>query len=65
MGRGFLSKAGSDAPNVLTTNSLLVSKLATYLRGKDVESGGFSADRRDAQFNILKESQAEVLDLSH
>jgi hypothetical protein len=35
------------------------------LRGKDLETGEFSADRRDSQFTILRDSQAEVLNLTH
>lgn len=34
------------------------------LRGKDLESGEFSSDRRDAQFEILRQAQAKVLDLT-
>ena len=35
------------------------------LRGKDLETGEFSTERRDAQFKILKDAQAEVLNLTH
>ena len=35
------------------------------LRGKDVETGTFSAERRDEQFSVLKEAQAHVLNLTH
>lgn len=35
------------------------------LRGKDVETGEFSVDRRDTQFKILQEAQAEVLNLTY
>jgi hypothetical protein len=35
------------------------------LRGKDVESGEFSAERRDTQFRVLQDAQAKVLDLTH
>jgi hypothetical protein len=35
------------------------------LRGKDLESGLFSVERRDAQFKVLQESQANVLNLTH
>ena len=35
------------------------------LRGKDLETGDFSIERRDAQFARLKEAQAQVLDLTH
>lgn len=35
----------------------------SILRGKDLETGEFSAERRDAQFNILQEAQKKVLDL--
>lgn len=34
------------------------------LRGKDLDSGEFSADRRDVQFEILRQAQAKVLDLT-
>jgi hypothetical protein len=35
------------------------------LRGKDLDSGEFSAERRERQFAVLKEAQADVLDLKH
>jgi hypothetical protein len=35
------------------------------LRGKDLSTGEFSAERRDAQFSLLREAQARVLDLTH
>jgi hypothetical protein len=35
------------------------------LRGKDLETGDFSADRRDSQFKVLQDAQAEVLNLTH
>lgn len=35
------------------------------LRGKDMESGAYSAERRDQQFGMLREAQAEVLNLTH
>lgn len=34
------------------------------LRGKDLENGEFSETRRDAQFKVLREAQAEVLNLT-
>ena len=34
------------------------------LRGKDLDTGEFSADRRDLQFEILRQAQAKVLDLT-
>lgn len=37
----------------------------SILRGKDLESGEFSDARRDAQFDLLKASQAKVLNLNH
>jgi len=37
----------------------------SILRGKDLETGQFSAQRRDAQFSVLKEAQARVLDLQY
>jgi hypothetical protein len=35
------------------------------LRGKDLETGEFQSERRDAQFTVLQQAQAEVLDLKH
>jgi hypothetical protein len=35
------------------------------LRGKDVDTGEFSAEKREAQFTVLKDAQARVLDLTH
>jgi hypothetical protein len=35
------------------------------LRGKDLDTGFFSIERRDAQFKILQETQSKVLDLTH
>jgi hypothetical protein len=35
------------------------------LRGKDLDTGVFSVERRDAQFKILQETQANVLNLTH
>lgn len=35
------------------------------LRGKDMETGEFSPERRERQFALLQTSQAEVLDLTH
>ena len=37
----------------------------SILRGKDLQTGEFSAERRDAQFALLREAQIEVLDLQH
>jgi hypothetical protein len=37
----------------------------SILRGKDLETGQFSGERRDAQFNVLKQAQARVLNLQH
>lgn len=34
------------------------------LRGKDLETGQFSAERREAQFAVLREAQAKALDLT-
>ncbi len=36
----------------------------SILRGKDLETGVFSDERREQQFSILKDAQAKVLDLS-
>ncbi|MHB9149124.1 MAG: GmrSD restriction endonuclease domain-containing protein [Thermoleophilia bacterium] len=35
----------------------------SILRGKDLDTGEFSVDRRDAQFDVLKGAQAETLNL--
>lgn len=35
------------------------------LRGKDLDTGLFSPERRDLQFEVLREAQAQVLDLKH
>ncbi|MCS6926058.1 MAG: DUF262 domain-containing protein [Candidatus Binatia bacterium] len=35
------------------------------LRGKDMETGAFSAERREAQFKVLRDAQADVLNLTH
>jgi hypothetical protein len=35
------------------------------LRGKDLETGEFSNDRRDSQFLVLKHAQTEALNLTH
>jgi len=35
------------------------------LRGKDLETGEFSDSHRNAQFKVLQEAQAEVLNLTH
>ena len=37
----------------------------SVLRGKDMENGEFSDDRRDAQFETLKQAQAKVLNLQY
>lgn len=37
----------------------------SLLRGKDLETGAFSAERRGQQFSILRKAQAEVLNLTH
>jgi len=37
----------------------------SILRGKDLQTGEFSAKRRDAQFALLREAQAQVLNLQH
>ena len=34
------------------------------LRGKDMETGEFSAERREAQFKILQDAQSDVLNLT-
>ncbi len=35
------------------------------LRGKDMDTGEYSPDRRDAQFAVLRAAQEDVLDLTH
>lgn len=35
----------------------------SILRGKDLETGVFSIERRDTQFNVLKEAQAKALNI--
>jgi hypothetical protein len=35
------------------------------LRGKDLETGAISVEKRDAQFALLREAQARALDLRH
>jgi hypothetical protein len=37
----------------------------SILRGKDLETGELSAERRNAQFEVLKQAQARVLNLEH
>ncbi|HIE10875.1 MAG TPA: DUF262 domain-containing protein [Kiritimatiellae bacterium] len=37
----------------------------SILRGKDLQTGEFSPERRDAQFALLREAQAQALDLQH
>lgn len=37
----------------------------SLLRGKDLQTGQFSAEQREKQFATLKESQDDVLDLQH
>ncbi len=35
------------------------------LRGKDLDTGEFSSERRDAQFKVLQDAQSDVLNLTH
>lgn len=37
----------------------------SILRGKDLQSGEFSEERRDAQFSVLREAQSQVLNVQH
>lgn len=37
----------------------------SILRGKDLQSGEFSEERRDAQFSVLREAQSQVLNIQH
>ncbi len=37
----------------------------SLLRGKDLETGSFSAERRDQQFAVLKKAQSEVINLTY
>jgi hypothetical protein len=40
-------------------------EITPYLWGQDLDTGVFSIERRDAQFKILQETQAHVLNLTH
>ena len=42
-----------------------LSYVYSILRGKDLETGQFSSERRDSQFEVLKKAQARVVDLQH
>lgn len=42
-----------------------IKSVYQVLRGKDLDTGEFSVERRDAQFKILQDAQAEVLNLTH
>ncbi len=42
-----------------------LSNVYSILRGKDLESGEFSSEQRDRQFNILKAAQARVINVQH
>lgn len=42
-----------------------VKSVYQILRGKDLDTGEFSSERRDAQFKVLQDAQAEVLNLKH
>lgn len=42
-----------------------LSNVYSILRGKDLETGEFTAERRDEQFAVLKQAQARVLNLTY
>jgi len=42
-----------------------IKSVYQILRGKDMDTGEFSSERREIQFQVLKNAQAEVLDLTH
>lgn len=42
-----------------------LSSLYNILRGKDLETGEFNEERRDAQFDVLKEAQSRALNLTY
>lgn len=42
-----------------------LKSVSQVLRGKDLDTGEFSSERRDAQFKILQDAQAEALNLTH
>ncbi len=42
-----------------------LSNVYSILRGKDLETEQFSPERREAQFSILRQAQARVLDLQY
>ena len=43
----------------------IAERVYQVLRGKDLDPGEFTAERRDIQFKLLQDSQAEVLNLTH
>lgn len=45
-------------------NRAVLHYVYSILRGKDLETGEFSDDRRDVQFNILKQAQQKALDIT-
>ncbi|BCZ87271.1 hypothetical protein TthAA37_14810 [Thermus thermophilus] len=42
-----------------------LEQIYSILRGKDLQTGEFSPERRDAQFALLQEAQTQVLNLQH
>jgi len=42
-----------------------IKSVYQLLRGKDMDTGEFSSERRDAQFKVLQDAQADVLNLTH
>jgi len=42
-----------------------LSNVYSILRGKDLETGEFTAERRDQQFAVLKQAQTRVLNLTY
>ncbi|MHB1034548.1 MAG: GmrSD restriction endonuclease domain-containing protein [Pirellulales bacterium] len=41
-----------------------IKSVYQILRGKDMDTGEFSSERRDAQFKVLQDAQAQVLNLT-
>jgi len=42
-----------------------IKSVYQVLRGKDLDTGEFSSERRDAQFKVLQDAQAEALNLTY
>jgi hypothetical protein len=50
---------------VLAFRRAKLEHVYSILRGKDLQTGEFSVERRDAQFALLREAQGDVLNLQH